>query len=801
MAFPPGSGPGLTRAPSAVSSHKLAGLFFVCVLAAAQTGVTFKQAQARGVPDLKPALSGSLVTITGTLVTPPVLAVDSYLLGASDGSGYGLVITGTLNELSGLAPGDRITATGLLTTRAGMPVLAPSRIDKLGAGRSPSTLRVELSQIGLHSLGLDVVTEGKVIQTGSDDVSDYMVLRAESNTVRVVLPKTRNDADGSRLARFNPGDTVRATGLVIQNCPLPPHDKGLQIVAWSPAPITLLDAGQLLPGAVMITGLGIPALVLAIWWLRGAWLNSRRNALRSLNALADEIVVGETPREIVRRLAALMPRVSSATGARLYVYNKETRLLDRIQSPADPDPLSINPDSPSGALATAASLAFRNRSLLNIPDTLRSPYFKAASASGLPRSAMFVPMFAQDELIGVLEADHADRIHYFSHKEQAAVQHLANQVGTWLKSREQRAVREQLFRGEKLAATGELISGIASELRLPLENILATSSKMLANPDGELNRELRVLAAEAQRASEIVARLVSFGRKHDTEVRAVELNDLISRLTRFREREWKAVGIDMQIRLASEPLYTTGAQGQLEQVLLNVLVHAEQSLLECPEKTITISTTSVGRRAFVEIAYAHPEDARDPFEPQAGDSGLGLAVSRGMIQSHGGEARFTPVAPKLCKIEIDLPMANEARPTSGRTAVRRSGRTVTTLVVDPETSRQRRLVKDLAARDHRVVPVTSAEEGIDLVQRLRFDVVVCSIALPGLNWIEFLERIREQIGAFVLAGDGLDPDPEMLLPKNGGFVLSRPGDEAELDRVLNDVEAQLDRESAFHARA
>ena len=128
---------------------------------------------------------------------------------------------------------------------------------------------------------------------------------------------------------------------------------------------------------------------------------------------------------------------------------------------------------------------------------------------------MFLPLLSQNDVLGVLEVGNARRLGYFSLEEQAAAQHLANQVAASLKLQEQQTIREQLFRSEKLAATGQLISGVASELRAPLDSILQLSTSLAAygrNPIPE--RELRMLAGESQRASEIVARLVSFaGRR------------------------------------------------------------------------------------------------------------------------------------------------------------------------------------------------------------------------------------------------------------------------------------------------
>src|SRR5262249_18026021 len=172
-----------------------------------------------------------------------------------------------------------------------------------------------------------------------------------------------------------------------------------------------------------------------------------------------------------------------------------------------------------------------------IPDVRRNPLVKAGSKSSLPRSAMFVPLLSKQEASGVLEVHNTKRVGYFSPDDQAAVQHLANQVAAALKLQEQQAMREQLFRSERLAATGQLISGVASELGAPLESITQLAAALTESPDEPLEPNLHQLASEAQRASEIVSRLVSFANQEDASPRHIELGGIIAGLIRFREPE------------------------------------------------------------------------------------------------------------------------------------------------------------------------------------------------------------------------------------------------------------------------
>ena len=275
--------------------------------------------------------------------------------------------------------------------------------------------------------------------------------------------------------------------------------------------------------------------------------------------------------------------------------------------------------------------------------------FRNEGPVAAPRSLLFVPMLAQNEAVGVLALHHSERVHYFSDTEQAAMQHLANQVAAALKLQEQQAIREQLFRSEKLAAAGQLISDVANELRSPLESIAMLASAIEAQENDGHARELESIANEAQRASEIVARLVSFAQVEQSQVEPLDLNALLASVLRFRAPEWKAKDIEIKAQLSGKAATVLASPGQMEQVLLNLLVEAEKSAAEAPEKTITVSSSLLGRHVLIEISYltrSHDQPKTDSSDgDHAASETLGLGVSRGIIKSYGGEFREVRLSP------------------------------------------------------------------------------------------------------------------------------------------------------------
>ena len=144
---------------------------------------------------------------------------------------------------------------------------------------------------------------------------------------------------------------------------------------------------------------------------------------------------------------------------------------------------------------------------------------------------------------------------------------------------------------------------------------------------------MSAIAAEAQRAAAMVARLVSFAAEQ-VEARPVSITALLHNLIEFREGDRKASGIKVRDLTAQEPLYVLGSQGQLEQVFLNLLVHAEQSLANAPQKMITVRTSVLAKRLVVEVAFTGQPASRKAEEAAV------LGVTRSVIAGHGGEVRL-----------------------------------------------------------------------------------------------------------------------------------------------------------------
>jgi signal transduction histidine kinase len=759
------------------------------------TKITLEQAGSRTGRDRVPAYEGKQVLVSGQVSTRPIWITDSYYVAIQDSTLFGLFLRPEIPQLPDLTPGDWVEAEGVISKRAGLPILLPSTVRRLRHAVAPApTVVTRLDLTSFRYMGVLVALESIITGENENGGGDLLSIGPASigpasDELSVFLPRTRRDA-GPKLSGFRMGDKIRVTGVASQYCTLPPYDRYFQILLPNPASVIVMERGWALQPPVLLASLILAGALASIWWFRERRMAGLRKRMRMLNSLGEQVIGATSSTEILRRLMLNLPALSGASGVGLYIHNRGAKTLEGVHS-NDSGVETIDPEAPSSAMASSIAACFRANALIAIPDVRRSPHFKKEDTVLAPRSVLLVPMFAQSELVGVLELHHSRRFHYFSQSEQAAMQHLANQIATALRLQEQHSMREQLFRSEKLAAAGQLISDVANELRSPLQSIAKLATALLSRNGDGYHAELDSITTEANRASEIVARLVSFANVEQSQAEPLDLNAILSGLLKFRAPEWKAKGVEIKSQLAVKRAIVLGSPGQIEQVLLNLLVDAEKSAADARDKLITVSTSLLAKRVLVEISYPlrSPDTRGDSSDgDHTGSGALGLGVCRGIIESHGGEFRVVRTSPAQARFDIELPVIEARQTGSGASELSEAIRQLTVLVVEPDNKVQRQLVQMLGNRGDRVVPVSSAEEGLDIVERLRFDMVICAVRLPGLNWVTFCERVRLRVGGFVLLTDAFNSDVGRAFRNSEGYVLSKPLDETELQRICRAVE-------------
>ena len=754
----------------------------------AQTRITLYQLGLRKAPDYSATYAGQRVLVRG-VVSAPAYRIGEFVALAIQDDHHAGVLKAPLPDtsLDRFRPGEEIQAEGTVVMQNGMIMVATENATLLGHWPAPHPQDVSVLELqGAANLGRLVRTQGTVEETPRHNGGGAVILLSgRHEPYKLFIPRAPG-APRAKLDEIQKGTTVRVTGIALQYCPTPPYNANYELLVADVGDVTPIEKPPAVPQPVIAGGIAVILLVSFFLWSRERRLRSQRRRLRRTFKLGEEILGAASAAAIVKRLSEALPGIIGVTRVQLYVHNRTAKTLDAIEEPVV-EAESISLSSPPGGTPAGAVACFHYRTLLVIPDIGRSP-FPVAPKKGdrSPKSLMFVPMVAQGEVVGVLELDQDDRARDFSADEQALAQHLGNQVGVAVRLLDQRSVQEQLFRTEKMAAIGRLISGVVNELQTPLASItnLARQAAEKARTGGA-EREVAAIASEAAKASGMVSRLVSYAAAEQVEARPVDVSGLLHSLIEFREGDWKASGIKVRDLTSRDSHFVLGSQGQLEQVFLNLLVHAEQSLAGVEQKSIIIRTSVLARRLLVEVSFSAPADSRKPE-----DMASVLGVTRSIIAGHGGEVRLIEKSNSDPRFEVELPslMKERAAGIARTTAPREGSRRMTALVIEPDEAAQRQLLTLLSGQGFRVVPVTNSDAGLDLAQRMRFDAAFCSLHAPGLNWVELSERMYSRVGAFILLSDGYDAELSADFEGDGRFVLAKPLQEKELERVLQLIE-------------
>lgn len=232
-----------------------------------------------------------------------------------------------------------------------------------------------------------------------------------------------------------------------------------------------------------------------------------------------------------------------------------------------------------------------------------------------------------------------------------------------------------LVQSEKMAAVGTLSAGLAHEVKNPLSAVLGyaqLAKRKLSQPD-VIKKHLDIIENETRRCNEIIGNLMQFSRQEKGEFTDVTINEVVEKSVGIVDHQLGLKNVHVNMKLAPDIPEIIGNSNQLQQVLMNLAINAQQAM-EPDGGTVDIATYFDNDNVYISVSDTGPgiseEVVEKIFEPffttkAAGEgTGLGLSVTYGIIRDHKGDIRVEKADSGGARFVIALPLHITREPGS-----------------------------------------------------------------------------------------------------------------------------------------
>jgi PAS domain S-box-containing protein len=374
---------------------------------------------------------------------------------------------------------------------------------------------------------------------------------------------------------------------------------------------------------------------------------------------------------------------------------------------------------------------------------------------------------------------------------------------------ERRRTEEQLRRAQKLDSVGRLAAGVAHDFNNMLQGIVGHAELLMSelhSSDARVEHVETILAA-AHRCSDLSRQLLAFSRRQVLDTRVVDLRDVVKR-TQSLLRGTLHEDVRLQVVVSGEPCLVKADVGQLEQVVINLAVNAQDAMPEGGTLRIEVVPPSASRHRppaidapsgpCVELVVADTgcgmdaftrEHAFEPFftskEPGKG-TGLGLAMVHGIVTQHGGSIQLDSAVAAGSTVTISLPACSESA-TEPPAVPQRAGPTgtETVLVVEDTAAVLRVTVTVLRRYGYTVLEADSARAALAHLEHHdgTVDLLLTDVVMPDMNGKELAARIKARCPAMkvlFMSGHDLTVVANHGVLEGGVALIAKPFSSQEL---------------------
>lgn len=460
----------------------------------------------------------------------------------------------------------------------------------------------------------------------------------------------RPDARCEMAAPMQDGDNV--IGVIDLECD--------RAHGFSPADLALLEQFAAEAARVMQR----------LWQLRH--LQGKARQLESLITAGQSLVTKLEQQELFDTLTREARRMMQARACALYLHDVATQTVRFVSlTGATIAPL---PDKPLPLDSCLVASAIHTRRQVAFPD-VQSPEYRELLDLPSDRtliSVLATPVIFEAEVLGVL-AVFTDRVHRFDNDEKRLCAALASLGAVTLQNARLYArvfqSEDVLRKNERLTTLGLLAAEIAHEIRNPLTvlKLLHGGLGLDFPPDDPRHTDMRVIGEKLDQLEAIVTRVLSFAKAPSSLHARGLLADVVEDTLLLVRLKLAQSKVSLNFERPTKPLFIDAHKGQIQQVLLNLLLNATHAMPEGGAITIVASTETRAGGAVVHVDIADtgtgvPEPIRDRIfdsflSGRPDGTGLGLAIAKRILLSHHGDITLLRTGADGTTMRITLPLA------------------------------------------------------------------------------------------------------------------------------------------------
>lgn len=396
-----------------------------------------------------------------------------------------------------------------------------------------------------------------------------------------------------------------------------------------------------------------------------------------LREISTSLHSGTHVKDVLETLVMKSAQMFNAKGALIRILNPKTKHLDLGASYGLSDQYLSK--GPAFRKEFVMDLCRQNRVLV-IRDILNDPfvqYPKEAWEEGI-RMIVDAPITYKDDVIGILRI-YFDEPRELSEQELQYLILIAERGAAVIQRAQLLEMQESRYdqlalQTEKLSALGRMAAGIAHEINNPLAGVLLYSTNLLkkAPEEGPFKEGLEIIIQETLRCKTIIQDLLEFSRPSEPKAFLTNINKVIVKALHLLDNEFRLHHIRLEVDFAKQLPEILIDENQIEQILVNLLLNAIQAIEGQGRVTVRTYVTPDRKNVAMEVSDTGcgipPENMSKIFEPffstKPKGTGLGLAVTYGIVQKHGGKIYAFSEPKQGTRFIVEFPIPRESQQQS-----------------------------------------------------------------------------------------------------------------------------------------